>query len=119
MRRLTFLACTNDEAGQHPSVRPAWSCCCLKQRAPDRIRTCNLLIRSQMLYPLSYGRVPEGFGSLARARGVDEISAVLLDGPRWGAERITSVTEQPRRSGSLSGPEAGALCVWTGAGGVA
>ena len=28
--------------------------------APDRTRTCNLLIRSQMLYPLSYGRVPKG-----------------------------------------------------------
>src|SRR5699024_6742332 len=26
--------------------------------APERIRTSNLLIRSQMLYPLSYGRVP-------------------------------------------------------------
>ena len=24
--------------------------------APDRSRTCNLLIRSQVLYPLSYGR---------------------------------------------------------------
>ena len=24
--------------------------------APGRIRTCNLLIRSQVLYPLSYGR---------------------------------------------------------------
>jgi hypothetical protein len=26
-------------------------------RAPEGIRTPNLLIRSQMLYPLSYGRV--------------------------------------------------------------
>ena len=25
--------------------------------APGTIRTCNLLIRSQMLYPLSYGRM--------------------------------------------------------------
>jgi hypothetical protein len=25
--------------------------------APGRTRTCNLLIRSQVLYPLSYGRV--------------------------------------------------------------
>ena len=24
--------------------------------APGRTRTCNLLIRSQVLYPLSYGR---------------------------------------------------------------
>ena len=26
--------------------------------APGRSRTLNLLIRSQMLYPLSYGRMP-------------------------------------------------------------
>ena len=26
-------------------------------RAPEEIRTPNLLIRSQMLYPLSYGRI--------------------------------------------------------------
>jgi hypothetical protein len=25
--------------------------------APERTRTSNLLIRSQMLYPLSYGRI--------------------------------------------------------------
>ena len=29
----------------------------MTQRAPGGIRTPNLLIRSQMLYPLSYGRV--------------------------------------------------------------
>ncbi len=28
--------------------------------APEGIRTPNLLIRSQMLYPLSYGRAPFG-----------------------------------------------------------
>jgi hypothetical protein len=27
------------------------------ERAPEGIRTPNLLIRSQMLYPLSYGRI--------------------------------------------------------------
>ncbi len=31
---------------------------CLNQSAPGGIRTPNLLIRSQMLYPLSYGRMP-------------------------------------------------------------
>jgi len=31
-------------------------CCLNQQRAPEGIRTPNLLIRSQMLYPLSYGR---------------------------------------------------------------
>ena len=29
---------------------------CLKLSAPEGIRTPNLLIRSQVLYPLSYGR---------------------------------------------------------------
>ncbi len=38
-------------------------------RAPEGIRTPNLLIRSQMLYPLSYGR----------------LSSVVL---RGGGERI-------------------------------
>src|SRR3954462_7797185 len=33
-------------------------CCLNQQRAPEGIRTPNLLIRSQMLYPLSYGRMP-------------------------------------------------------------
>ena len=28
--------------------------------APDRIRTCDLWVRNPTLYPLSYGRVPEG-----------------------------------------------------------
>src|SRR5262249_40559064 len=42
--------------------------------APEGIRTPNLLIRSQMLYPLSYGRlvfscVPEG--TCAEARGFE------------------------------------------------
>ena len=33
------------------------------RRAPGEIRTPNLLIRSQMLYPLSYGRMtPQGQG---------------------------------------------------------
>src|SRR5687767_7642520 len=31
--------------------------CCLASGAPEGTRTPNLLIRSQMLYPLSYGRV--------------------------------------------------------------
>ena len=36
--------------------------------APGTIRTCNLLIRSQMLYPLSYGRLA-GRESNGRAAG--------------------------------------------------
>jgi hypothetical protein len=33
--------------------------------APEEIRTPNLLIRSQMLYPLSYGRIVQLFSYLA------------------------------------------------------
>ena len=40
-----------------PDVRPGCpQCLATSQGALDRIRTCNLLIRSQMLYPLSYER---------------------------------------------------------------
>ena len=37
--------------------------------APEGIRTPNLLIRSQMLYPLSYGRCV--FSCVAEARGFE------------------------------------------------
>ena len=37
--------------------------------APEGIRTPNLLIRSQMLYPLSYGRL--SIQLLAEARGFE------------------------------------------------
>lgn len=35
-------------------------------RAPGEIRTPNLLIRSQMLYPLSYGRLRALYGERER-----------------------------------------------------
>ena len=35
----------------------SWSSSVSTVRAPEGIRTPNLLIRSQMLYPLSYGRM--------------------------------------------------------------
>ena len=41
----------------------------LKDGAPEGIRTPNLLIRSQMLYPLSYGRM--AIQMLAEARGFE------------------------------------------------
>ena len=37
--------------------------------APEGIRTPNLLIRSQMLYPLSYGRTASRPGSMLQAGG--------------------------------------------------
>jgi hypothetical protein len=45
---------------QKRSERPSRSRDALVKRcAPEGIRTPNLLIRSQMLYPLSYGCLPE------------------------------------------------------------
>ena len=42
--------------------------------APGGIRTPNLLIRSQMLYPLSYGRsVENNFESIAGRGGAEKI----------------------------------------------
>lgn len=40
--------------------------------APGRIRTCNLLIRSQVLYPLSYGRNLNRRQSLAGTAGAHQ-----------------------------------------------
>jgi hypothetical protein len=51
--------------------------CC----APEGIRTPNLLIRSQMLYPLSYGRMPPPGGS------PDEDWTRIAD-PSDGAESV-------------------------------
>ena len=42
----------------------------LVESAPEEIRTPNLLIRSQMLYPLSYGRL-SSVVSMAEARGFE------------------------------------------------
>jgi hypothetical protein len=39
-----------------PRTSPGPSLCLSQQSAPGGIRTPNLLIRNQMLYPLSYGR---------------------------------------------------------------
>jgi hypothetical protein len=67
--------------------------------APEGIRTPNLLIRSQMLYPLSYGRmfysVVHGCVSPAEARGFeppvafkgDNSLAVSPIRPLWHASR--------------------------------
>ncbi len=48
----------------------------LVKSAPEEIRTPNLLIRSQMLYPLSYGRrlqlcVADVLSTAAEARGFE------------------------------------------------
>lgn len=50
----------------------------LSAGAPEGIRTPNLLIRSQMLYPLSYGCLPE---VLYRLRGPDRESVDGCDRP--------------------------------------
>jgi hypothetical protein len=63
--------------------------------APEGIRTPNLLIRSQMLYPLSYGRIVSLFNCPAEARGfeppvrfkADNSLAVSPIRPLWHASR--------------------------------
>ena len=45
-------------------------------RAPEEIRTPNLLIRSQMLYPLSYGRMCSVISSWRRREDLNLRSPV-------------------------------------------
>lgn len=61
---------TFDDHRQRPGTaaitgEPFRACC-----APVGIRTPNLLIRSQVLYPLSYRRLPQGHRGVYRARAV-------------------------------------------------
>ena len=78
--------------------------------APEGIRTPNLLIRSQMLYPLSYGRL-SSVVSMAEARGFeppvpfegDNSLAVSPIRPLWhasiglpeGTRTLSAVPEPP------------------------
>ena len=58
--------------------------------APEGTRTPNLLIRSQMLYPLSYGRVAQGPGMTIPSRGPAPKPAAKRTRPRsvrTGAEK--------------------------------
>jgi hypothetical protein len=57
--------------------------------APEGIRTPNLLIRSQMLYPLSYGRRPNGLDETTAPNGLGPIATVrvLPDAVRRRVER--------------------------------
>src|SRR4051794_30144016 len=64
--------------------------------APVGIRTPNLLIRSQMLYPLSYGRPPRR----AVTRGVAESS---------GRPRASEISAGPRTDAPWNGPMAAAV----------
>ena len=52
--------------------------------APGTIRTCNLLIRSQMLYPLSYGRLAGG-----------ESNGTASGPPPEGYQRLRTSSAQP------------------------
>src|SRR6478735_10670351 len=53
--------------------------------APERTRTPNLLIRSQMLYPLSYGRIdPAGPEMTIQGRGPDAQTSVWQDRAHGG-----------------------------------
>ena len=89
----------------------------LARGAPDRIRTCGLLLRRQTLYPLSY-----------RGPRPDSTSAGPVDRNRAAAPiAVSSVTPRPRRcarrraasSGQVlqrGGDSRGASPLWTRAG---
>ena len=71
--------------------------------APEGTRTPNLLIRSQMLYPLSYGRLP-GVSAGPCAYGhqdlLDDDSSMV---PRWPSKPVTRLgyrTEKGRERGA-------------------
>ena len=80
---------------------PRTKMCAENRCAPEGIRTPNLLIRSQMLYPLSYGRLIQLFvadeSAAAEARGFeppvpfkgDNSLAVSPIRPLWHASRTT------------------------------
>ena len=51
--------------------------------APGKIRTFNLLIRSQVLYPLSYGRRSQSNGHESSVRRPMLWSALGIRGARW------------------------------------
>ena len=78
--------------------------------APEGIRTPNLLIRSQMLYPLSYGRLIQLFvadeSAAAEARGFeppvpfkgDNSLAVSPIRPLWHASSNHMSVPEPTRT---------------------
>ena len=74
--------------------------------APEEIRTPNLLIRSQMLYPLSYGRYV--FSCMAEARGfeppvrfeADNSLAVSPIRPLWHASLNPKAQSTQRPQGT-------------------
>ena len=72
-------------------------------RAPGGIRTPNLLIRSQMLYPLSYGRSVEiNVSSISDGAQGFERAAAGRPGPRRGSTMAT-----PESAGASPGERAG------------
>ena len=68
---------------------------CLNQCAPGGIRTPNLLIRSQMLYPLSYGRM----GCRPRVRAIRQPRHSIPRGSISPIERNGSGTASTRLGG--------------------
>jgi hypothetical protein len=74
----------NDAAA--PSSRGRGRCAVSTRRAPEGIRTPNLLIRSQMLYPLSYGRRC----AVVRARRLRDLN------PGWGLTQTALAVRRHR-----------------------
>lgn len=68
------------------SNRPLYHSATSPNGAPGRIRTCNLLIRSQMLYPLSYRRMWCPRPATIRHDGIKSPGCCPLTSRRHGAQ---------------------------------
>ena len=98
---LRAARCVSCRIGATQEPRTVWTirgsdlrCCLNQQRAPEGIRTPNLLIRSQMLYPLSYGR------SAAPGRTMRNVGRGYPTGgpdPEIGSSAMAGAPAPPRR----------------------
>src|SRR4051812_39928121 len=82
--------------------------------APGRNRTCNPLLRRQMLYPLSYGRVISGrrdsnpgppapkAGALPAALRPDKFECICLNRAKSAHSLAFRIAARPQRMGSQS-----------------
>jgi hypothetical protein len=75
--------------------RDRWQrCLATSQSAPEGTRTPNLLIRSQMLYPLSYGRL---------ARQTADKPSLSLPEPARPFQRANATSATPARNAPSDG----------------
>ena len=89
--------CRQSKGPRSLAGRGLWSVS--TRRALGRIRTCNLLIRSQVLYPLSYERSPKQYATPASVALYRQV--LLIRGP---TNEATSSTNDPPRVSHTPGP---------------